>query len=450
MELDIGAALSRAWRTWCADPWPFVGATAFGCLVLLVLFSPLALLIALDATGLSRPALPPWAVIAVFGLTGMFAAVWLARLWLGVLSMSLAALRGGKPRLSHLGLGLRPFVSGFLAWSLADMLARLGTLACVVPGVVLYCRYALAAIFVVDKRLGPLAAMAASERVTFGSRWAVLGLTILSPCIWLGGLALAGLGILVAYPLTVLAWAAAYEQLCRRAGPVRLLPSDRSRPRPDDVALCPACLAPRERGEVATCLDCEAVYHRACAGRRCVVAGCAMGRPAHPDWTREARAQGPWIEVEARPVPAVLHWAGLAALFPAVLLSDLDSVRGLIQALERAIPAADRWMTLSAGVSITLVPWAAILALAVHEHRAYRSALFDRWGVLLDWGPDWPGRRIDWRDLGGFSLEPDGVQLVARQGRIARLLAPTLAVAEADRPVVAELLEAHGVRRMDA
>lgn len=448
--LDLGAEVGRAWTTLWANPAPFILGTLLAGLILTVCGAPMGFLIALDFGLDTDGDLERWQVMALLATSVVGLAVGYRYASLGLARMSLRALRGEEPRVSDLRIGLAPFVSATVVETFASFVARLGLLACCVPGLVFLCAFAFGQWFTLDKQLGPFAALAASRRVTEGSRWAVLALILLSGLIVALGAALAGVGLLIAIPFVSLLWSASFERLAQRASPVRVLAREAGRGRPTDPEACADCARPLGVDPGLTCAGCGVRYHQSCAGARCLVEGCAQERPIHTDWTLEARAGGPWFELNARPVGVGLRLAGLVAVLLVTLFSDGDSAQALVRELRSAVVGIETWQAVSGAVALAVLPWGVLVGLALHEHRAHRSALIDRWGVLLDWRPGWPGSRIDWRDLAGFTVEPDGVQIVPRRRRFARWLGPTLDVEEADRPRLVELLEAQGVKRLDA
>lgn len=426
-----------------ASPGVFVLVTFLGFLALVVLAAPLVSLAALEVELPLLLEVP----ISVLGTALEQLTLGVGSLWLSALG--LRALRGQEV---DAGLGLRealPAVApALVAGLILETLSQLGLVFCLVPGVIIYCTLAFAPLFVLDKGLGPFAALQASARVTSGSRWSVFFLCLLQGLVLLLGALALGIGLLAAIPIVVLAWAAAYERLWPAAGPARSVVPGRgwlgqpSPPAPD--APCPSCKRPLE-GERCTCVGCGARYHASCRGSYCLQPACAQGWPVHPDWTQEERASGPWIEVPARPVPAGFLWVSLSAVLLTGVVSDGDSLRGVLAVLFAALP--ERWMGVSASVALVLVPWAALLLLAWHQHRSYRCALVDRRGLLLDWGPRWPGRRATWGDMRGFELDEDGVWIRLR-GRLRP--AVLLALPEHERGRLTELLEGKLVRRLDA
>lgn len=447
-RIDVGAALNRAQRALRASPGPLLLATLAGGLALLLAATPILATLwdQLAETALVGEALGLCLVVGGGVLVSL--AMPAAGLWLA--GLGLAALRRGELVQGELGRQLgragAALVPAFAVATLVDTLTRLGAVLCLAPGLIVACGLAFAQLLVLDKGLGPIAALQASWRITRGARWYVLLLHLLTGAMGVVGLLLAGVGILLAVPLVVLTWVAAYEQAWPWAGPrAGVVPARRwgGHPAPPSGA-CLRCEGPADPGS-HTCAGCGARYHAGCLAGRCLVSGCSETWPVHQDWTVEDRARGPWLQVPARPVPGGSRAVLLVALLLCVAVSERDLVQALVEQLRGALPAA--WMAWSATAGLVLVPWAVLLVLLAHEHRVHRGVLVDRHGLLLDFGPHWPGTRWAWRDLAGFELEADGVWVRSRERRWSGVL---VAAPEADRPRLVELLEAHKVPRVDA
>jgi uncharacterized membrane protein len=88
-----------------------------------------------------------------------------------------------------------------------------GMICLVLPGIYLLVAYTFACLAALDKGLGFWAAMEASRRVVTSQWWRVLGLLLLSLPFLLLGVAALGVGVFVAIPLIVGAYAYAYDDL---------------------------------------------------------------------------------------------------------------------------------------------------------------------------------------------------------------------------------------------
>lgn len=436
--------VSEGQRLFGTKPGAFLLATLLSGLALLLAVSPLMGMGALEELELPPLLELPVSILCTAGiqLAGGGGALWVS-------ALGLRAARGREVDLkAGLADALQVLAPALVVGLIVDKLSSLGMLFCLLPGFMILSMLAFGQLFVLDKRLGPFAALQASARVTAGSRWTVLVLVILYLLVLLVGFLALGIGLLAAFPIGTLAWVAAYERLWPAAGPNRSVSPGRrgcsGMPAPEPAAACPSCQQAVE-GEVRTCVGCGSRYHAGCRSSYCLQTACPQSWPVHPDWTREERACGPWVEVPARPTPQAWFQVSLGAVLLTGVVSDSDSVRSLLVVLVSALP--ERWMGVSASVALVLVPWAALLLLAWHQHRSYRSVLIDRRGLLLDWSPDWPGTRASWAQVLGFELDEDGVWLRLR-GRLRP--AVLLALPEAERGKLVELLEEKQLPRLDA
>jgi hypothetical protein len=88
-----------------------------------------------------------------------------------------------------------------------------GFILLIVPGVIWAVQFGLWPYFVVDKGLGPIQALKASSRTTMGVKWDLFGFGVLCGIFNLAGLLCLIVGIFVAYPITLVAYALVYRQL---------------------------------------------------------------------------------------------------------------------------------------------------------------------------------------------------------------------------------------------
>lgn len=100
-------------------------------------------------------------------------------------------------------------------------MALLGFILLIVPGIIIVLMFQMYAYLVVDKGLGPIAALKRSRVITKGSRWRLFVLGFLIVLVNLGGLLCLVVGLLVTIPLTAIASARVYD-LLEHAPDVRL------------------------------------------------------------------------------------------------------------------------------------------------------------------------------------------------------------------------------------
>jgi hypothetical protein len=105
------------------------------------------------------------------------------------------------------------FASYLFGTVLYVLIVLIGSILFVVPGIILGIRYCFFGYFIIDKRLGAIEALKASDKITEGIKWDLLGFLFVLFCVnILGGLAI-GFGMLATVPATCLAFAYAYCNL---------------------------------------------------------------------------------------------------------------------------------------------------------------------------------------------------------------------------------------------
>jgi uncharacterized membrane protein len=97
----------------------------------------------------------------------------------------------------------------------------IGFVLLIVPGIIAMLLFMFSTFIVIDRELGPIEAMKESMRITRGYRWPLLGLIALLMLIVLAGVIALFVGLLVAMPVTTLAFVHAYRVLSSAAGTTR-------------------------------------------------------------------------------------------------------------------------------------------------------------------------------------------------------------------------------------
>jgi uncharacterized membrane protein len=232
MGFSVASALRFGWETFKKRPWLFVGA-----FVLIVIAQ-------IVVEGVSR------AIDAPFGgpesdyaFLGSLVSLALSTLIsMGVTAfgltahdnpetVELAALWHPHPFWKFLGLSIGfaliavAGVLGFflVVWVLGPLFGHKFAVAVValiyvVLCVILLLMFVFASLFVIDRELGPIAALKESYRITLGHKWPLLGLMVVLGLINLLGLLALVVGLLVSAPVTLLAYTHAYRVLSGTAG----------------------------------------------------------------------------------------------------------------------------------------------------------------------------------------------------------------------------------------
>lgn len=109
-----------------------------------------------------------------------------------------------------------PLFFKILAGEILYLLAVMVGLIClIVPGIILAIRLSLFDLYIIDQGCGPIQALKKSWETLKGFSWSWLGFGILSFLIVLLGLLCLGVGLLFAWPTTVIARALLYRKLTR-------------------------------------------------------------------------------------------------------------------------------------------------------------------------------------------------------------------------------------------
>jgi hypothetical protein len=174
-RIDIGSCLSRGWNLVCGNFWLSVGVGFVGMVLANV---PLLL----------GPA------------------------YAGVFWFFLRRIRGEPAKFEDL---FAPFSVAFvpclLAGLIVSILASLGFMLCIIPGLVFLALWTFTWPLLMDKRLDFWAAMEVSRRVLWPNIWGILGLFVVGMVLILVGVLCCYVGALVAIPVVFAAQSYAYE-----------------------------------------------------------------------------------------------------------------------------------------------------------------------------------------------------------------------------------------------
>lgn len=196
--LRVGDAIGYGWSAFKKYPGPLV-VVAVVVLVVNAVFSGLGSSLGRDAAG----------VRALLQLTGWLVSILLS---LGLIRVSLKVTRGEEPEVADLFLadGFAPYLGASIIFGLA---VAVGLLLCIVPGIIVAIILGFFGFAIVDRGDGVGDAFRRSSDITKGQRGTlfVLGLAILG--INILGAILCGVGLLVSYPVTIVAGGYAYRVL---------------------------------------------------------------------------------------------------------------------------------------------------------------------------------------------------------------------------------------------
>lgn len=132
---------------------------------------------------------------------------------IGLIQIMLKICRGGQAKVSEM-FGEKKYLWKFIGGSLVyGLIVVLGYLLFIIPGIIWQIKYGFYQYLIIDKNMGPIEAIKESGKMTYGFKWKIffLQLSILGIC--LVGLLFFGIGVLVAYPVSLLMMVYVYRKL---------------------------------------------------------------------------------------------------------------------------------------------------------------------------------------------------------------------------------------------
>jgi uncharacterized membrane protein len=183
-DVNIGSCIGRAWDLFTADFWPMIGVSAL--------------------------------ILVILGTVGILAGPLMG----GLFWYYLKKVRREPTQVSDAFAGFnQSFVPLFLGALVAGLLASIGFMACILPGIYLAVAWKLALPIIIDKRLGFWDAMEVSRKVLTRCWWSFFLFLIVCALINIGGILLCGVGLFFTWPLTMLALTFLYEDFFGSAKP---------------------------------------------------------------------------------------------------------------------------------------------------------------------------------------------------------------------------------------
>ncbi|HTP31912.1 MAG TPA: zinc-ribbon domain-containing protein [Candidatus Acidoferrales bacterium] len=125
----------------------------------------------------------------------------------------LKKLMGRNPEFADLFKGFNFFIPTLVASLLIGLFVFLGTLLCIIPGLVVAAMYKFTYLFIIDKRMDFWPAMQASHAVTRNDYFGFTMFLLLTALVNLLGFLCCIVGLLVTIPLTFAAITIAYQEL---------------------------------------------------------------------------------------------------------------------------------------------------------------------------------------------------------------------------------------------
>jgi len=206
--LSIGDCIGYGWETFKKRPWFLIGAFLLASFVAAVpgIFGPQP-----EIGPDGQPFLPPvTAFQAVMSLVSVVVS------FLAAIGMTTFALRAhDNVATAHIGdlWNPAPFWRFVGAHILSAILIMLGLIAFVIPGIMIAMGLSFVPFLVVERGLGPIQAMQESWRITNGHKGRLFLLVLALVGLNFLGLLAFVVGVLVAIPVTMIAFAHAYRTL---------------------------------------------------------------------------------------------------------------------------------------------------------------------------------------------------------------------------------------------
>ena len=136
---------------------------------------------------------------------------------MGFFNSALLLTKGLKPSFSQFYLNWRSLLSWIISSILFALMITIGLAFLIVPGLLIWATFGFFYFFILDKNLGPIAALEESMIATRGIRWHILGLFLVCFGLNLLGFICFGLGVLISFPVTLIAIAAVYRNITGQA-----------------------------------------------------------------------------------------------------------------------------------------------------------------------------------------------------------------------------------------
>ncbi len=212
MNFTVGSAIRFGWETFKTRPWFFVGASVVILFAYIVVGSISSGIDAMLGGSAEDPT-------AVGGIVNFVLSTFVG---MGVIAFYLAA--HDNPETVDLSTlwHPRPFWKFLGASILVGLAIGVGFVLLIIPGIIAAIFFMFTTFIVIDKELGPIEAMKESMRIGRGYRWPLLGLIVLLALIVVLGVIALFVGLLVAMPVTTLAFVHAYRVLSGAGAPSSL------------------------------------------------------------------------------------------------------------------------------------------------------------------------------------------------------------------------------------
>ena len=132
---------------------------------------------------------------------------------IGYTQLGIDAADGKEPRAEVMWAGWRQAISFSVTGFLIGLVVLIGTILFIIPGILWSAQFMMAPHFVVDRKMGPLAAMKASSIVTKGIKGPLLVFTFWLTMLNIAGFLCLGVGVLLSGPITTIAMGLVFREI---------------------------------------------------------------------------------------------------------------------------------------------------------------------------------------------------------------------------------------------
>lgn len=215
-KFSIGAIINESWSAIKKNVWIFAGVLlGFLLIVFTVSF------IMGGSTSIAMSSINPndiFALLAVFysfSFLALFLIFFVLEIlfYVGYYKMALIAADGLEPSLSAFSASIRKMLNILLAAILFGILMNIGMLLCIIPGIIVAVRLRYFLFFIIDKDRNAIDSITESWEITKGETWKLVLLDLSLFLINIAGMICCGIGLLVTFPMTIIAYALVYRKL---------------------------------------------------------------------------------------------------------------------------------------------------------------------------------------------------------------------------------------------
>lgn len=199
MGFSIGEVLKFGWEEWKKNWGLLIGIALFAFVIPLI---PQALMLSLSED----------ALLARFTL-GVIHFVLTVMAHMGLLTVALKAAKQEAFTFSDFFSRIHLFPSYLLGKILYILSIALGLILFIIPGIIIGLKFNLWPFYVLDRSFSAVESLKASNQAVYGSKWDLFLFGIAVIIVNILGLMILGVGFLITWPVTLIAWSKVYLKL---------------------------------------------------------------------------------------------------------------------------------------------------------------------------------------------------------------------------------------------